>query len=301
MNEKSIVDVLCIGTAVFDITMYVGTHPGEDEKCFAEDMISCGGGPASNAAVTVSKLGGTSALLGYLGRDFGGDQHFRELADSGVDISLIKRGDRPTPVSAILVKPDGKRTLINYKKNTPPLSKADVSRTSKFRVMLFDGHEPDISPRLAKAGKEFGIPIILDAGSLHRGTQELISLADYCIASEKFCRQFSGKEDPREGIASLARSAQCAVVTLGEKGCIWKDSQGEGTFPAFEIEAADTTGAGDIFHGAFAYGLAYDFGFTENIRFASAAAALGCTRKGGRTSIPDKKEVENFLKHYSRK
>ena len=117
-----IVDVLCVGHASYDLVFSVAHHPAEDEKISAEGFVSCGGGPAANAAVTVAKLGFKASFAGFLGLDIYGEKHYQELLELGVHANLIIRGSSPTPLSTVLVKPDGKRALINYKGETLPLS-----------------------------------------------------------------------------------------------------------------------------------------------------------------------------------
>ena len=117
------IDVLCVGHAAYDLTFAVPHHPAPDEKAFATSLTSCGGGPAANAAVTVAKLGGCSAFAGYLGQDIYGDLHLAELQEAGVDTTLVVRGTSPTPLSVIWAKPDGQRSLVNYRGETRPLSK----------------------------------------------------------------------------------------------------------------------------------------------------------------------------------
>lgn len=290
------IDVLCIGHAAYDITLQVPYHPGEDEKCFADSRVECGGGPAANAAVTVARLGGRSAFAGYLGNDLYGERHFRELADKGVNTDLLARGDYPTPLSIILVKPDGRRTVINHKNQTPPLTHLPRQLPSwQIGAILFDGHEPDISLPLAEYAKSHGVPMLLDAGSVHRGTLMLAPRVDFLIASAKFAREFTGKADPEAALPGLAALAPEAIITLGERGLLWKRGEESGSYPAFAVEAIDTTGAGDAFHGAFALGVARKFGFPQLLQFASAAAALTCTKLGARKGIPGAEEVERFL------
>lgn len=103
------IDVLCVGHAAYDLIFTVPRHPDADEKTVADGFISCGGSPAANAAVQVAKVGLRSAFAGYLGNDLHGSRHLRELIDYGVNVDFIVRGDLPTPLSAVLVKPDGKR------------------------------------------------------------------------------------------------------------------------------------------------------------------------------------------------
>lgn len=290
------VDVLCVGHASFDVTLQLAHHPGGDEKCFAENRIECGGGPAANAAVTVARLGGQSAFAGYLGNDLHGQMHFRELCDENVGTGLLVRGGNPTPLSVILVKPGGDRTVINHKKQTPPLAENGIDFSAcRPKVILFDGHEPFISLPLAQYAKESGIPTVLDAGSVHRGTTELAPLVDYLIASVKFAADFSGKKDTQAALQVLNQLAPVVIITLGKEGLIWGNREERGALPAFPVEVVDTTGAGDAFHGVFALGIARSKEFRDNLRFSSAVAALACTKLGARTALPQLAEVEHFL------
>jgi sulfofructose kinase len=291
------VDVLCVGLATYDLVYEVDHHPEADEKCFAASLMSCGGGPAANAAVTVRRLGGTAAFAGYLGNDIFGQMHFRELVSEGVLTDTLVRGDGPTPVSTIIVKPDGKRTVVTHKGSTPVLEphQVDFSRL-RPRAVLFDGHQPAISVSLAAGAREQNVPAVLDAGSVHRGTVELAPLCGNLIASEKFARDVSGEKDPFRALDFLARLAPVAVVTLGEAGLIWACGQRRSALGAYVVDAVDTTGAGDIFHGAFALAAARGEELTSALRYASAAAALGCAKIGARAAIPGKLELEAFIR-----
>jgi sulfofructose kinase len=290
------VDVLCVGLATYDLVYVVDHHPGADEKCFATDLITCGGGPAANAAVTAARLGGTSAFAGYLGRDAFGEMHFRELLSEGVLTNLVVRGNHPVPLSSIIVKPDGKRTVVSHKSATPVLEpdQADFTKL-KPRAIVFDGHQPEISVPLAIRAGEQKVPVILDAGSVHIGTEKLAPLCGYLVASQKFARDFTGEKDPASALGFLSRMAPVVVITLGEAGTIWASGGESGSLGAFAVDAVDTTGAGDIFHGAFALATARGEAPASALRYASAASALGCTKIGARTAIPTKAELEAFL------
>lgn len=289
-------DVLCVGHASFDLTMLMDHHPAADEKCFATDMISCGGGPAANAAVTVVRLGGQSALAAYLGEDFFGSRHVAELVDEGVRTDWIVRGSQPTPLSVILVKPNGNRSVINFKGATPPVEEIpfDPARMNP-KAVLFDGHEPLISISVAREALARNIPTILDAGSVHKGTVDLLPLTRYLITSTRFSRDFTGESDPFRALERLSCHAPCTVITLGEKGLVWKREQEKGHVPAFTVDVVDTTGAGDAFHGAFSLGVARGMDFLSNLKVSAAAAALCCTRAGARLAIPTRWEVDALI------
>ncbi|MGR9046815.1 MAG: carbohydrate kinase family protein [Gammaproteobacteria bacterium] len=289
------VDVLCVGHACYDLVFSVLHHPAEDEKIFAEHLNACGGGPAANAAVAVSRLGFKAAFAGYLGLDIYGDKHHQELTEQGVDTALIVRGASPTPLSTVLVKPDGKRALINYKGDTRALSGRQVDFSSiNPKVVLFDGHEPHLALALLQQNRAQNIPTVLDAGSLHEGTAALMNQVDYLACSEKFAVQVAG--DVETALNQLASVSPAVIITLGEKGLRWRRGQEQGALPAFPVTALDTTGAGDAFHGAFAAALAAGMAWLDVLRYASAAGALCCTKIGARLGLPTKEEQNALLK-----
>ena len=283
------IDVLCVGHASYDLVFSVTHHPAEDEKISAEALVGCGGGPAANAAVTVSKLGLKSSFAGYLGQDIYGEKHYQELLEYGVHTELIIRNTSPTPLSTVLVKPDGKRALINYKGETKPLPSEAVDFSSVIpKVILFDGHEPHLSQSLLERTQSESIPTLLDAGSVHEGTLALMGEVDYLVCSEKFARQLAG--DEAAALTRLAEISPAVVITLGEKGLIWRRGQEHGAMPAFPIIAVDTTGAGDAFHGAFAAAVSSRMNWPDVLRYASAAGSLCCTKIGARSGLPSLEE-----------
>ena len=191
--------------------------------------------------------------------------------------------------------------MVNYKGATPPLpaDSIDLARWHP-RVILFDGHEPEVSLALMKAIKGRGISTVLDAGSVHRGTLKLLERVDYTVASQKFARECTGKEDPQQAALKLGQLGSAVVITLGEAGLVWKSEDGSGALPAFSIDAVDTTGAGDAFHGAFAAGLAYGKRWQDLLTYAGAVGALCCTQYGARPAIPTAKDLFEFLKKHQK-
>jgi len=295
MSEPPIkIDVLCLGHACYDLTFSVKKHPKSDEKIFADNLAGSGGGPAANAAIAVSKLGLSSAFAGYLGQDLYGDMHLQEFTKENVNTHLLLRGSHPTPLSTVLVKPDGKRALINFKGSTKPLLSHAINFSSIVtKVILFDGHEPSVSLDLLEIAHHKKIPTVLDAGSLHEGTSSLWNKVDYLVASEKFALQFADTIDA--ALTYLAKESPAVVITLGEKGLVWKRKNQSGSLAAYPINAIDTTGAGDAFHGAFAAALALGLEWNELLAYSSAAGALCCTKTGARQGLPFKSEHTELL------
>ena len=170
------------------------------------------------------------------------------------------------------------------------------------RVLLFDGHELQAS---LEAMERFpDAKTLLDAGSLRPGTRELASRVDYLVCSERFACQMSGLpnlDSPANQAKAVAALYACnghpVVITQGERGMLRGTDQHVERWPAFEVETVDTTAAGDVFHGAFAYGVVTGLSDDATLRLAAAAAALSATARGGRTSIPSLPQVQEMLRH----
>lgn len=298
-------DVLCVGHAAWDITVFVPEYPAENSKCEIHRMLECGGGPAANAAYLLSQWGARSALAAALGADSYAERIFDEFAAAGTDTALVRRDpEGATPVSVILVnEANGSRTIINRKQ--PNRSTAwSLSPLPAWapppQVLLFDGHELEASLEAIQAFPR--AKTILDAGSLREGTRALSGRVDYLVSSERFARQFAGLSDletaehQEAALAALHRhNGREVVITLGERGLIHGTGGEMRRVPAFPVRAVDTTAAGDIFHGAFAYGVLSGLSWLETLRLAAAAAALSVTRPGGRTSIPPLTQVREML------
>lgn len=296
---KGKIDVLCVGHASYDIIIPMQFYPTENSKTEIDTTFGSGGGPAANAAFMLSKWGVRSAFAGSIGDDNYGCCIMNEFATAEMDTSLLEvRKNHSTPLSIILVNTsNGSRTIINRK--SPVLDYTLPDAEFRPQLLLFDGHELNASLAALRAFP--GVITILDAGSVRPGTMRLVHEVDYVVASERFALQFCGidkidtVDKQRQCLEQIRSKNNPVVITLGERGLIYDD----GSFHqlrALNINAIDTTAAGDIFHGAFAYGLLKRFSFKETLKLASIAAGISVTRLGGRSSIPDLEEVLNTLK-----
>jgi len=296
-SQPQNVDVLCVGLACYDLIFTVDHHPGPDEKARASAFMGCGGGTAANAAVAAARLGASAAFIGYLGTDIYGDQHLAELHAAGVDTRLVVRGTEATSLSAIFVKPDGARSIVNYREAiVTRLTPAHVPFAQmRPKAILFDGHQPALAIAMANWARDHNIPTVLDADTVNEGHDELVRLCTLIAASERFSQEYTGASSPQAGMAMLAQQAPAVIVTLGERGLIWQRGTQTGALPAFPVQVVDTTGAGDAFHGALAVGIAQGMAWDEMLRFASAAGALCCTRRGARPGLPSLTEVQALL------
>jgi len=288
-------DVLCVGHASFDVAMSVSHHPAADEKMQAGSMQLCGGGPAANAAVQVARLGGVAAFAGVLGKDVFGDLHDRELQREGVCTQWLVR-DGETPLSQILAKSDGCRSVVNFRGSQSWL-RADAlpALSMPAAVILFDGHEPLLSEHLQQQAEQQGMMTVLDAGSVHQGTEALVWRVGHLVASQRFACTFCDTDDVEQALRMLAAKRNHVVITLGEEGLLWFCDGAFGRLSAFSVDVVDSTGAGDAFHGAYALGLARGMAWPSLLKFASAAGALACTRLGARPALPDHHAVARLL------
>ena len=304
-------DVLCVGLVCVDLLLAVPHHPAPDEKLRATSRLIAPGGPAAVAAAQIARLGGRAAFAGLIG-DQGTDPFAPLLrnafAAAGIDHSALRSlAGFETPLAAILVKPDASRAVLSHRPEPPaPTSPspftvpADTPPFPAARVLLTDGHRPGWNAALHRHARATGAPLVLDAGSLSPSVRELAALADPVVASEACARAALDGADPAAPEADLPRAlgagADAVVVaTLGPRGAVWWRDGRRGRCPAFRIEAVDTTGAGDAFHGAYALGLARGMAFDDLLRFASAAGALACTRPGAWPALPDATELAALL------
>ena len=298
-------DVLCMGHAAYDVLFYLERFPSENSKTEISFSLESGGGPAANAAYLLSKWGASCAFAGVIGDDYYGQQILVEFQSVGTDTSLLEVcSGFSTPLSLILIsRQTGSRTVVNRKAvNSPlrlqPTALAEVSP----RILLFDGHELEAARAALSAFP--GAISLLDAGSAREGTLALADKVTYLLASERFALQVT--ELPNLASPELQQSClgilrrrfgTTTVVTLGEKGLIVHDGERGHQLDAFPASAVDTTAAGDIFHGAFAYGVLNGQPLWETLRFASMAASLSVSSPGGRQSIPLIAEIERALAH----
>ncbi|MDX9799707.1 MAG: PfkB family carbohydrate kinase [Spirochaetia bacterium] len=298
--------VLCIGNTSYDITAYFEKYPEENSKYMTQDFNECSGGPAANASALLAEWGLDAAFIGVTGDDIYGELIEKELSQKGVDCSgMIKRIGTKTPLSIIIVNlENGSRTLINRNK----LEQTGIQASQGLKkynpsVLLFDGYELETALESIKMFP--GAKTILDAGSLRKETEILASRVDYLVCSERFASSVSGIENIKENSgytrafkALKGLNKNNIVITMGEEGMVFEkegEDSGVTRLDAFKVKAVDTTGAGDIYHGAFAWCLTQGYSLEKTIVFSAAASALSVQKRGGITSIPSLAEVREFL------
>ncbi len=289
--------LFCTGIATLDYVYGVAAMPTTATKHRASALEVVGGGIAANAAVAAARLGGAVTLATRLGDDLAGDAIRAELAGEGVNLSASRpEPGRRSPVSAIMVDPAGERMIVSYSDPAMPdepewLAAALPAGTG---AVLGDTRWAAGSRRAFALAREAGVPSVLD-GDRRPDLPELVSLATHIAWSEQGVAEQTGVADPVEALRSFGRAPNWLAVTCGERGVyMLKDGVVSHT-PGFAVKAVDTLGAGDVWHGAFALALAEGMDEERAVRFASATAAIKCTRFGGRKGAPTRAEVERFL------
>ncbi|MDY6880161.1 MAG: PfkB family carbohydrate kinase [Desulfatiglans sp.] len=295
--------VIGLGQACVDYRGRLISYPREDEKAELTDLFMECGGPASTALVTLGRLGVPTSFLGSISDDLFGEEIRKHLEKEGVDRSClsIKPGYTSQFAFIAITEKSGNRTIFWHKGTVPHLKpeEIDIGRFPNASVLHLDGLMVEASCEAARQAKALGMTVVLDGGTMREGTRELLSLVDILIASEKFAAPLMGGP-PTESLEALRKLGPAQVViTLGSKGSIGLDNQEIIRAEAFKVDALDTTGAGDVYHGAYIYGLLQQWDMRRCMRFASAAAALKCQKMGSRSGIPRLEEIEGLMKHTS--
>lgn len=287
------IDVLCCGMLVADFSFSLSRRPDPDEKVRSESFFLTTGGPAANAALTIRLLGGTSELVATTGTDALGKSLVSNLVEDGFSKSTIILHEKGLNAAAVMTIADGSRNVISQKADFEPSKLPKSIDQLDPKVLLFDGHLPELSLQLMKKFPE--AITVLDAGSLHAGTKALYDKVDWLIGSKNFALSFSGNESVREAIKELDSMSKNVIITDGGSGLLYISGNLVKHLTAYKVETIDSNGAGDVFHGAFCYGLSKNFCLTDNLKFSSATAALSCTGKGLRKNIPSEAAIKQFL------
>ncbi|MCM8526241.1 MAG: PfkB family carbohydrate kinase [Lentisphaeraceae bacterium] len=287
------IDVLCCGMLVADFSFSLARRPEPDEKVRSDSFFLTSGGPAANAALTVRLLGGSSELVATTGTDILGKGLIDSLVEDGFSKDTIIPNEKGLNAAAILTISDGSRNVISQKASFEPTVLPDAVDQLEPSVLLFDGHLPELSLQLMKKFPQ--ARTVLDAGSFHSGTKALFDKVDWLIGSKNFAMSFSENESVREAIRELNSISKNVIITDGGSGLLYIEKNLVRHLAAYKVETVDSNGAGDVFHGAFSYGLAKGFSFMDNLKFASATAALSCTGRGIRKNVPSEKAVKEFL------
>jgi len=302
MTDSKKPRILCIGMPVRDLTFSVQAVPGRGQKFNADRFAQICGGNALNAAIGINRLGGKASLTGPMG-DAGETSSryiFEDLAREGIETShLVHMPGLVTPISGIMMDPSGERTIISFR--DPQLWKVRLPEADLLlrdcAAVLIESRCAGFATGLCNEARNRGIPVVVDVDSTVSQREGLLTASSHLIFSDEALQSTAGISDDVKALKKIATlTSSFLAVTRGPKGTIWLDDKGEPQeTPAFPVHTVDTLGAGDIFHGAFALAITEKQELREALRFASAAAALKCTRFGGAFAAPQRAEVAELL------
>jgi sulfofructose kinase len=303
---KKSYDVLAIGVAAVDDLMYIASYPPANAKVPILQKERHGGGPACTAIATVGMLHGKAAYCARLGNDELSGYIEEQLRQRNVDTSHIIRDAAGAPYhSAIAVDLNGNRNVFYNASQFREVTSNDLpdSLILSAKLILLDHVSGPAQVEVARKIRHAGVPIVGDIEGCSEGALQLAELVDYLVVPYEFAQWASKSTKPEDTCAFLAQSRRSAtVVTAGRDGCYYtqEDSRNILHIPAFMIEAFDTNGCGDTFHGAFALAIARCFPLEEAILFASAAAAVKAAGKNGSmrgwNALPTLEDILHLLR-----
>ena len=292
---------VCVGHSTFDTTLPLEEYPIENTKNRINKHIECGGGPASNGGYLLAKWGMETTMVSIVGDDYYGDQVIKDFEEIGANTEyLVKYPNHHTSSSYIIANmSNGSRTVITAKRD--PILKLDRDiEIYDADVILIDGEHPETAKEvLEKNPKAISV---LDAGRLNEHTRMLGKMVTYVVCSHDFAEEFSGKKTDVRDFNTLKEIYEelkeyfktNIIITLEANGSFTEIDGRYKIIPSVKVKAIDSTGAGDIFHGAFTYFIGMGYPLEEAIKYASITGAISVTRIGSRFSIPILSEVLEY-------
>jgi sugar/nucleoside kinase (ribokinase family) len=293
-------DVVGMGLNSVDFLSVVPEFPAPNSKVKMLRFSKQGGGQVATAMVALSRWGVKTKYIGKVGEDDLGQFSLNSIRQEGVDVSSVTIEPNATnQFSMIIVDgPSGDRTILWNRDERLMYREAELRKEEvcSGKLLHLDGHDIRAALRCARWAKEERIPIVIDLDKVEPLTSELIKEIDFVITSSRFPTLFTGILDREKALLELQKhTTGFLCATLGHEGSV---AMVNGEFiyaEGFKVEVVDTTGAGDVFHGGFIYGLLKNWEVAETLKFANVAAALKCRDLGGRRGIPSLQEVQRFL------
>jgi sulfofructose kinase len=294
--------ILCIGIPVRDLIFRIEELPERGFKVSASHFDQIGGGNALNASIGIARLGGRASICGPIG-DAGETSSryiFDKLADEGIDTRhLVHMPGLVTPISNIMIDPSGERTAVTFR--DPELWKVGLPNADILlddcSAILTESRCAEFCTDLCAEARRRGIPVVVDVDRTMSLREGLLTASSHLVFSSDALRSTAGIADDGEALKKIARLTPSFLAgTQGPQGTLWLDENHNlQRTPAFPVHTVDTLGAGDVFHGAFTLAITENQELRQALRFASAAAALKCTRFGGAYAAPQRIEVEQLL------
>jgi sulfofructose kinase len=299
---KTGIDVVGLGLNATDTVIRVRVFPplGGKERLLSSSMQA--GGQIATALVTCQRLGLRTRYLGKMGDDVGGRFQLASLRAEGLDLRYAKvaRGT-PNQFAYIIVdEATGERTVFWDRHPRLAVATAELKREALrgARALLIDGCDVEACCTTARWARAQGIPVIADLDTVYKKVEKLFPLIDYMVASANFLPALTGDNDPFRVLKYMAKEHHMPApgMTLGRDGALVLHAGRFHYSPGYVVETVDTTGAGDVFHGAFVYGLVSGWEMNRILDFANAMAGLNCTALGARGGIATRAQAEKLVK-----
>ena len=293
-------DCVGLGFHCVDLLLRIDVLPSfrEHRHSRVHNFDMQGGGPVSTGLAAMGRLGARVGYVGNVGDDHWGTVILNEYTKYGVDISrvFIEKGGTSPCVVVLVEVSTGERVFMVLPSNLPPhkLTKDEKGDIQDSKLVFLAGWGDDVA-EAAKLAKRASIPVLVDG----LATGGLKGLVDVAICGEEHAYSVTRTNDPVKAVEKLSKGGYSTVgITLGSKGSIFKTEGKIVRQEALKVKVVDTTGAGDVFHGAFGYGLIQGWDVQKTAEFASAVSALKCTKLGGRAGIPTLEETLTFIREH---
>ncbi len=299
MSSTTKVDVVGVGLNATDTLIPVHHYPPAGSKVEFRSANVLPGGQVATAMVACQSWGLRTRYVGKVGDDLAATLHRSEFANHGVETHLLTAQGCPSQQAFILVDDAGERTVLWKRDDRLALQPTDLQRDwiLEARALHLDGHDTSAATVAATWAREAGVPVIADLDELYPGVDSLLPLIDYLITSLDIPGRICNESDLRKSLPLVRAkyNARLTAATLGPEGVLAYDGTQFHYAPAFRVQTTDTTGAGDIFHAGFIYGLLQGWPLPRQLEFACAAAALNCTGIGARGNIAPLAEIQNLI------
>jgi len=304
INEReaaSMVDFVGVGINSVDTLIRLPRFPAFDSKVEIISSEILPGGQVATAAVACQRWGLRTRYVGKIRDDFAGKLQREGLQREGLEIHLIEVPQCSSQIAFILVdQSSGERTILWKRDARLDLLPEELNQEwiRRARLLHVDGHPSAPAVLAAQWAREAGVTVTADLDNLYPGVEALLEQVDFLISSREFPERLMGIADPIESLPEILRRFGCrtAGVTLGQQGALAWDGEQFHYSPGFRVHAVDTTGAGDLFHGGFAYCLLEGRSLADTLEFSCAAAALNCTASGARGGIRPIREIEALMR-----
>jgi ribokinase len=294
-------DCVGLGIIVLDHLITVERYPVSNSKNILKSHHQQGGGPVPTALAVLGTMGKSTSLIAKLDDDYQAKYLVKELHDFNVDTDFVVHDERiDTPEAFVIIdERNGDRTVLLNRRKEANLMPQDVpvDLIKNSAILHMDGQEADAAIFAAKVAHEHDVKVSIDIGSDRYIPKELLDLVDIAIVSESFADAQLVKNNPLKSAEKLlSLGPKIGGVTCGERGSYFAAREASFHQPAFPINVVDSTGAGDVFHGSALFGYLQNYTLRQTAQFASATAALACTKTGGKAGIPSVNEIVALLK-----